>query len=91
MCLTKQCLKCGEIKPLDLFERRHGGKPGARCKACVAEYKRAVYRKNKIAVQFESRVNTLKAFCKKNGIKINIEVLNDEVEWVKAPSKRKGN
>ena len=37
----KQCSKCGEIKPLDLFERRHGGKPGARCKACVAEYKRA--------------------------------------------------
>lgn len=87
----KQCSKCGEIKPLGLFERRHGGKPGARCKACVAEYKRAVYRKNKIAVQFESRVNTLKAFCKKNGIKINIEVLNDEVEWAKGTSKRKGN
>lgn len=87
----KQCSKCGEFKPLDLFERRHGGKPGARCKACIAEYKRAVYRKNKIAIQLESRVNTLKAFCKKNGIKINIEVLNDEAEWVKAPSKRKGN
>lgn len=86
MCLTKQCLKCGEIKPLDLFERRHGGKPGARCKACVAEYKRAVYRKNKTAIQFESRVNTLKAFCKKNGIKINIEVLNDEAEWAKGTS-----
>nr|DAE52737.1 MAG TPA: Meiotic chromosome segregation protein [Caudoviricetes sp.] len=82
----KQCTKCGEFKPLDLFERRHGGKPGSRCKACVAEYKRAVYRKNKIAVQFESRVNTLKSFCKKNGIKINIEVLNDEVEWAKTTS-----
>lgn len=82
----KQCSKCGEFKPLDLFERRHGGKPGSRCKACVAEYKRAVYRKNKIAIQLESRVNTLKAFCKKNGIKINIEVLNDEVEWAKSTS-----
>ena len=82
----KQCSKCGEIKPLDLFERRHGGKPGSRCKACMAEYKRAVYRKNKIAIQLESRMNTLKAFCKKNGIKINIEVLNDEVEWVKGTS-----
>lgn len=87
----KQCLKCGEIKPLALFERRHGGKPGARCKACVAEYKRAVYRKNKIAIQFESRVNTLKAFCKKNGIKINIEVLNDEVEWDKGTSEWEGD
>ena len=87
----KQCSKCGEIKPLDLFERRHGGKPGSRCKACVAEYKRAVYRKNKIAIQFESRVNTLKAFCKKNGIKINIEVLNDEVEWAKITSEWEGN
>ena len=86
MCLTKQCSKCGGFKPLDLFERRHGGKPGARCKACVAEYKRAVYHKNKIAVQLESRMNTLKAFCKKNGIKINIEVLNDEVEWAKTTS-----
>lgn len=82
----KQCSKCGEIKPLTLFERRHGGKPGARCKACIAEYKRAVYRKNKIAIQLESRMNTLKAFCKKNGIKINIEVLNDEVEWVEGTS-----
>lgn len=91
MCLTKQCSKCGEIKPLDLFERRHGGKPGARCKACVAEYKRAVYRKNKIVIQFESRVNTLKAFCKKNGIKINIEVLNDEVEWAKGTSEWEGD
>ena len=87
----KQCTKCGEFKPLDLFERRHGGKPGSRCKACVAEYKRAVYRKNKIAVQFESRVNTLKTFCKKNGIKINIEVLNDEVEWAKGTSEWEGN
>ena len=83
----KQCSKCGEIKPLGLFERRHGGKPGSRCKACMAEYKRAVYHKNKISIQLESRMNTLKAFCKKNGIKINIEVLNDEVEWVKATSK----
>lgn len=82
----KQCSKCGEIKPLDLFERRHGGKPGSRCKACVAEYKRAVYHKKKIAIQLESRMNTLKAFCKKNGIKINIEVLNDEVEWVEGTS-----
>lgn len=87
----KQCTKCGEFKPLDLFERRHGSKPGSRCKACVAEYKRAVYRKNKIAVQFESRVNTLKTFCKKNGIKINIEVLNDEVEWAKGTSEWEGN
>ena len=87
----KQCSKCGEFKPLDLFERRHGGKPGARCKACVATYKRAIYRRDRIAVQFESRMDKLKAFCKKNGIKINIEVLNDEAEWVKAPSKRKGN
>ena len=31
-------------------------------------------------------MNTLKAFCKKNGIKINIEVLNDEVEWVEGTS-----
>lgn len=87
----KQCSKCGKFKSLDLFERRHGGKPGARCKACVAEYKRAVYCKNKIAVQFESRVNTLKAFCKKNGIKINIEVLNDEFEWAKGASEWEGN
>lgn len=87
----KQCSKCGEIKPLDLFERRHGGKPGSRCKACMAAYKRAIYRRDRIAVQFESRMEKLKAFCKKNGIKINIEVLNDEVEWIKAPSKRKGN
>lgn len=87
----KQCSKCGEIKPLDLFERRHGGKPGSRCKACIAEYKRAVYRKNKIAIQFESRVSTLKAFCKKNGIKINIEVLNDEVEWAKGTSEWEGD
>lgn len=87
----KQCSKCGELKPLDLFERRHGGKPGARCKACIAEYKRAIYHRDRIAVQFKSRVKTLETFCKKNGIKINIEVLNDEVEWAKSPSKRKGN
>ncbi len=51
-------------------------------KACVAEYKSAVYRKNKIVIQF-CFMNTLKRSCKKNGIKINIEVLNDEVEWAK--------
>lgn len=87
----KQCSKCGELKPLDLFERRHGGKPGARCKACIAEYKRAIYHRDRIAVQFASRVDKLKVFCKNNGIKINIEVLNDEVEWDKSPSKRKSN
>ncbi len=28
---NKQCLKCGEIKPLDLFRAvANGGKPGAR-------------------------------------------------------------
>ena len=63
----------------------------AQDKVCVAEYKRAVYRKNKIAIQFESRVNTLRAFCKKNGIKINVEVLNDEVEWAKGTSEWEGD
>lgn len=87
----KQCSKCGEFKPLDLFERRHGGKPGARCKACMAAYKRAVYKRNRVAVQFESRVKTLETFCKKNGIKINIEVLNDEAEWAKGTSEREGD
>lgn len=87
----KQCSKCGEIKPVGLFERRHGGKPGSRCKACMAAYKRAIYHRDRIEVQFESRVKTLEAFCKKNGIEINIEVLNDEIKWHKAPPKRKGN
>lgn len=87
----KQCSKCGEFKPLDQFERRHGGKPGARCKACMAAYKREIYRGNRVAVQFKTRVKTLETFCKKNGIKISIEVLNDEVEWTKGPSKREDN
>ncbi len=60
MCLTKQCLKCGEIKPLDLFESV------TTVVNQVQDVKRVniseqFYRKNKIAIQFESRVNTLKS------------------------------
>ncbi len=73
---NKTMLEGWEIKPLDLSSSvANGGKPGARCKKRVWRNISEQFTVNKIAIQFESRANTLKAFCKKNGIKINIEVL----------------
>jgi len=43
MSSTKRCTKCGEVKPLDAFNR-HQGKPlgrRSRCRACQREYDRA--------------------------------------------------
>lgn len=39
----KKCLRCGEVKPLERFDRRSRAKDGRHpwCKVCVKEYRRA--------------------------------------------------
>src|SRR5690606_38380620 len=42
MSSTKRCTKCGEVKPLDAFNRHRKGALGrrSRCRACQREYNR---------------------------------------------------
>ena len=44
--MTKKCTKCEEVKPLEDFPDRDGGKKRARCRECMNRYHRERYQKN---------------------------------------------
>lgn len=77
----KKCSVCGEVKPVTEFEKRDHHSFSYRCKACAAEYRRAVYNGNKTRIQLERRLAKLEKFCGEHNIDIKIKVNNDESTW----------
>ncbi|HNT89688.1 MAG TPA: hypothetical protein PKL84_17630 [Candidatus Hydrogenedentes bacterium] len=43
----KQCITCGQIKPLNAFPKLHGNPHGGTCKQCKADYRRRHYHSNR--------------------------------------------
>lgn len=84
MCVEKTCTLCGETKPLTEFAKGHKNRNdgyAARCKQCVARYRRELYNGHKTKVNLESRIVRLKQFCEEHNIEIEIKVNNNESKW----------
>lgn len=68
---TKQCSKCGEVKPLDAFHKQQQGALGVRstCKACRIEEKKIYRQENRVAInakQAEYRKTHAKQIAQRN-------------------------
>jgi hypothetical protein len=63
----RECIKCGETKPLDQFHRNHKGKDGRRntCSACVI-----AYNKNYVAANRQQVSERMRAYHQANRDKL---------------------
>lgn len=69
--ISKECTKCGETKPLNLFTESKTIRSGytSRCKSCTSKYKRLYREKNKENIALKKKkyyINNKKEITKRN-------------------------